>query len=62
MGAIPGLLVCLRLEVYRYRQLCIRGYKAYKGVGLQPETLADRLLVKHPHPASKIETNSNKKI
>eukprot|EP00983_Pelagomonas_calceolata_P021856 685364-Pelagomonas_calceolata.AAC.1 len=24
-----------------------------RGVGLQPETLADRLLVKQPHPASK---------
>eukprot|EP00983_Pelagomonas_calceolata_P082390 1155915-Pelagomonas_calceolata.AAC.7 len=27
-----------------------------RGVGLQPETLADRLLVKQFHPASKIET------
>eukprot|EP00983_Pelagomonas_calceolata_P131867 1161816-Pelagomonas_calceolata.AAC.8 len=29
-----------------------------RGVGLQPENLADRLLVKHSHPASKIETSS----
>ena len=28
--------------------------------GLQPETLADRLLVKQSQPASKIETNSDK--
>ncbi|KAF5827164.1 hypothetical protein DUNSADRAFT_1226 [Dunaliella salina] len=31
-----------------------------QGVGLQPENLADRLLVKHAQPASKIETNSDK--
>eukprot|EP00983_Pelagomonas_calceolata_P007066 230118-Pelagomonas_calceolata.AAC.1 len=36
----------------------IRGYKGYKWVGLQPETLADRLLIKRSHPASKNETNS----
>eukprot|EP00983_Pelagomonas_calceolata_P076179 1153301-Pelagomonas_calceolata.AAC.2 len=28
-------------------------------VGLQPETLADRLLVKQSQPASTIETNSD---
>eukprot|EP00983_Pelagomonas_calceolata_P121067 1160763-Pelagomonas_calceolata.AAC.16 len=30
------------------------------GVGLQPETLADRLLVKHSHPALKIERKEKK--
>eukprot|EP00983_Pelagomonas_calceolata_P011162 359590-Pelagomonas_calceolata.AAC.1 len=38
----------------------VRVARGYKGFGLQPETLADRLLVKHSHPASKIETNSDK--
>eukprot|EP00983_Pelagomonas_calceolata_P078578 1154308-Pelagomonas_calceolata.AAC.1 len=31
-------------------------------VGLQPENLADRLLVKHSHPASKIGNNSDKNL
>eukprot|EP00983_Pelagomonas_calceolata_P002429 82030-Pelagomonas_calceolata.AAC.1 len=31
-----------------------------RGVGLQPESLADRLLVKQSHPASKVETSSDK--
>eukprot|EP00983_Pelagomonas_calceolata_P049930 1141717-Pelagomonas_calceolata.AAC.1 len=31
-------------------------------VGLQPETLADQVLVKQSHPASKIETNSDRNI
>eukprot|EP00983_Pelagomonas_calceolata_P084526 1156372-Pelagomonas_calceolata.AAC.11 len=35
-----------------------RGYKGYK-VGLQPETLADRLLVKQAQPASNSETSSD---
>eukprot|EP00983_Pelagomonas_calceolata_P054355 1143657-Pelagomonas_calceolata.AAC.1 len=39
-----------------------KGYKGYKGVGLQPKNLADRLLVKLTQPASKIETNSDKKF
>eukprot|EP00983_Pelagomonas_calceolata_P066959 1149294-Pelagomonas_calceolata.AAC.1 len=30
-----------------------------QGVGPQPENLADQLLVKHSHPASKIETSSD---
>eukprot|EP00983_Pelagomonas_calceolata_P041561 1138133-Pelagomonas_calceolata.AAC.4 len=34
--------------------------KGYKRVGLQPGTLADLLLVKQSHPASIIETNSDK--
>ena len=37
-----------------------RVYKGLQGDGLQPENLADRLLVKHSQPASKIETNSDK--
>jgi len=39
-----------------------RVYKGLQGGGLQPETLADRLLVKHVQPASKIETNSDKNL
>ena len=34
--------------------------RGLQGVGLQPENLADRLLVKHSQPASQIETNSDK--
>eukprot|EP00983_Pelagomonas_calceolata_P024184 760706-Pelagomonas_calceolata.AAC.1 len=34
--------------------------KGLQGVGLQPENLADRLLVEHSYPASKIETSSDK--
>ena len=38
----------------------LQGLQGLQGVGLQPENLADRLLVKHSQPASKIETNSDK--
>eukprot|EP00983_Pelagomonas_calceolata_P044729 1139421-Pelagomonas_calceolata.AAC.2 len=34
--------------------------RGYKGIGLQPETLENQLLVKHSHTESKIETNSDK--
>eukprot|EP00983_Pelagomonas_calceolata_P011875 381500-Pelagomonas_calceolata.AAC.1 len=51
------------LKVYARKQksaifpsMCL----GYKWVGRQPETLADRLLGKHSHPASKIEANSDK--
>jgi len=37
-----------------------QGLKRLKGVGLQPETLADRLLVELSQPASKVETNPDK--
>eukprot|EP00983_Pelagomonas_calceolata_P077261 1153788-Pelagomonas_calceolata.AAC.2 len=35
--------------------------RGYKGVGLQPETMADRLLVEQSHPASKIASLDLKK-
>eukprot|EP00967_Tisochrysis_lutea_P043761 scaffold52904_cov21-Tisochrysis_lutea.AAC.1 len=39
-----------------------RGYKGYKGVGLQPETLADRLLVKHgPWPVPQLDILGEKR-
>eukprot|EP00983_Pelagomonas_calceolata_P123627 1161026-Pelagomonas_calceolata.AAC.9 len=44
-------------------QMTVHGHPRWveglQGVGLQPENLADRLLVKHSHPASKIETSSD---
>eukprot|EP00983_Pelagomonas_calceolata_P118175 1160479-Pelagomonas_calceolata.AAC.19 len=40
----------------------LHGHAGLQGVGLQPKNLADRLLVQHYHPASKIETNSDKKF
>eukprot|EP00983_Pelagomonas_calceolata_P122226 1160886-Pelagomonas_calceolata.AAC.7 len=38
-------------------QLGLQRLQGLQGVGLQPETLADQLLVRHSYPASVIETN-----
>eukprot|EP00983_Pelagomonas_calceolata_P071842 1151431-Pelagomonas_calceolata.AAC.5 len=53
----------LGLTVYpsakRRSPLSLVKLQGLQGVGLQPENLAGRLLVKHYHPASKIETSSD---
>eukprot|EP00983_Pelagomonas_calceolata_P085270 1156520-Pelagomonas_calceolata.AAC.8 len=61
MQAASGLLAISRShhplgELRRFRA----PLQGLQGVGLQPETLADGLMVKDSQPASKAETNSDK--
>eukprot|EP00983_Pelagomonas_calceolata_P075197 1152884-Pelagomonas_calceolata.AAC.1 len=46
-------------EAYFSQESRPGGVQGSQGVGLQPETLADWLLMRHPERASKIETNTD---
>eukprot|EP00983_Pelagomonas_calceolata_P013810 442383-Pelagomonas_calceolata.AAC.1 len=57
-AALAELNLNISMILSRHSALPLHGSEQgleLQGVGLQPENLADRLLVQHYHPASKID-------